>query len=233
MHYLRPWARFAYLAIRKCADYHQRMTHLDLLMFLQFVGIAAFAVSGALVAGERQMDWFGVMTLGIIVAVGGGTLRDIMLDMPVFWISEPWYVALAAAVALATIPLARWSQRVRRPISIADAVGLSVFVILGTRKALDAGTPGIVAIIMGVVTGIFGGIIRDVLANRTPIILRREIYALAALTGAAFYVAGRQFDMPIGLNLWCSMAIILIVRLLAIARNWSVPTFRIDPTEPR
>lgn len=208
------------------------MTHLDLLMYLQLVGIAAFAVSGALVAGERQMDWFGVMMLGIIVAVGGGTLRDMLLDVPVFWIDAPWYIVLAGAAALATIPFARWSQRVRRPISIADAVGLAVFVVLGTRKALDAGTPGFVAILMGVITGIFGGIIRDVLANRSPIILRKEIYALAALTGAALYVAGQHMGVPFVINLWGSMAVILVIRLLAIARNWSIPTFRVDPNEP-
>ena len=96
------------------------MIHLHLLMALQFIGIAAFAASGALVAGERQMDWFGVMVLGIIVAVGGGTLRDLLLDVPVFWIGQSWYIAVAAATALATIPLARWAQKVRRPVAIAE-----------------------------------------------------------------------------------------------------------------
>lgn len=205
------------------------MTYLDLLMSLQLIGIAAFAVSGALVAGERQMDWFGAIVLGVIVAVGGGTLRDVLLDVPVFWIGAPWYIVLAGAAALATIPLARWSQRVRRPISIADAVGLAVFVVLGTQKALDAGTPGFVAILMGVITGIFGGIIRDVLANRSPIILRKEIYALAALTGATLYVLGQYLEVPAMLNLWGSMAVILVIRLLAIARDWSIPTFRVEP----
>lgn len=209
------------------------MTHLHLLMSLQFIGIAAFAVSGALVAGERQMDWFGVMVLGIIVAVGGGTLRDLLLDVPVFWIGQSWYIAVAAVAALATIPLARWAQKVRRPVAIADAIGLAVFVALGTRKALEIGTSGFVAVIMGVVTGIVGGIIRDVLANRTPIILRREIYALAALTGAVLYVVADNYDVNPVLGLWGTIAAVLAIRLLAIFYAWSIPTLKVEPDEDR
>ncbi|MEX0839383.1 MAG: trimeric intracellular cation channel family protein [Parvibaculum sp.] len=205
------------------------MTHLHLLVSLQFVGIAAFAVSGALVAGERQMDWFGVMVLGIIVAVGGGTLRDILLDAPVFWIGQSWYVAVAAAAALAAIPAARWAQKARRPIAVADAVGLAVFVALGTRKSLEMGTSGFVAVIMGVVTGIVGGIIRDVLANRTPIILKKEVYALAALTGAMLYVAADSYGIGSVLSLWGTIGAVLGIRLLAIFYDWSIPTLTIKP----
>ncbi len=209
------------------------MIAINLLVFLQFVGIAAFAVSGALVAGEREMDWFGVVVLGVIVAVGGGTIRDMMLGAtPVFWIVSPWYVAVASVFALATIPLARWGIEVRRPMLIADAIGLAVFAVLGTRKALEMGTSGPVAVIMGVVTGVFGGVIRDVLANRTPIILKREVYALAALVGAALFVVFAQFEVPASLDLWGSIAVALLIRLLALARRWSIPTFRIEPAEP-
>lgn len=205
------------------------MAMFDLLISLQVLGIAAFAVSGALVAGERQMDWFGVMVLGIIVAVGGGTVRDLLLGLPVFWTQASWYVVLAGICALATIPLAAWASRVRRPVAIADAFGLAVFVALGTRKALEAGTSGFVAVIMGVVTGIVGGIIRDVLANRTPTILRKEVYALAALCGAALFVMADAADLPPGLSLWISIAVTLAIRILAILFNWSVPTFRVEP----
>jgi uncharacterized membrane protein YeiH len=205
------------------------MTHLHLLISLQFVGIAAFAVSGALVAGERQMDWFGVMVLGIIVAVGGGTLRDLLLDVPVFWIGQFWYVAVAAAASLATIPVARWAQKVRRPVAMADAVGLAVFVTLGTRKSLEMGTSGFVAVVMGVVTGIVGGIIRDVLANRTPTILRKEVYALAALTGATLYVAADGYGIDSILSLWGAIVAVLGIRLLAIFYGWSIPTLKIEP----
>jgi len=207
------------------------MTHLHLLMSLQLVGIAAFAVSGALVAGERQMDWFGVMVLGIIVAVGGGTLRDFLLDAPVFWISQSWYIAVAAAAALATIPVARWAQKARRPVAIADAVGLAVFVALGTRKALEMDTSAFVAVIMGVVTGIVGGIIRDVLANRTPIILKKEVYALAALTGAVLYVLADGYGIDPTFSLWGSIAAVLAIRLPAIFYDWSIPTLKVDPDE--
>jgi uncharacterized membrane protein YeiH len=205
------------------------MDTLGFLIALQLVGIAAFAVSGALVAGERQMDWFGVMVLGIIVAVGGGTVRDVLLDLPVFWIAAPWYVVMAGACALAAIPLAGWAHRVRRPVAIADAIGLAVFVALGTRKALEMGTSGFVAVVMGVVTGIVGGIIRDVLANRTPIILRKEVYALAALCGAALFVLAEGLGAAAGVGLWLSIAAVLTIRLLAIFYNWSIPTFKVEP----
>lgn len=207
------------------------MNTLDFLIAFQFVGIAAFAASGALVAGERQMDWFGVMVLGIIVAVGGGTVRDVLLDVPVFWIAAPWYVVMAGACALATIPLAGWASRVRRPVAIADAVGLAVFVALGTRKALEMGTSGFVAVVMGVVTGIVGGIIRDVLANRTPTILKKEVYALAALCGASLFVVAETAGLATGIGLWLSIITVLAIRLLAIFYNWSIPTFRVDPAD--
>lgn len=205
----------------------------DLLMFFQFIGIAAFAVSGALVAGERQMDWFGVVVMGIIVAVGGGTLRDMMLGAtPVFWIASPWYVAVASVFALATIPLIKWGIAVRRPMLIADAIGLAVFSVLGARKALEMGAPGSVAVIMGVVTGIFGGVISDVLANRTPIILRQEVYALAALAGGFVFVLAQQFGAPAAISLWGSITVALVLRLMALARRWSIPIFKIEPSDP-
>ena len=208
------------------------MAEADLLMFFQVIGVAAFAISGALVAGERQMDWFGVVVLGVIVAVGGGTLRDMMLGAtPVFWIVSPWYVAVASAFALATIPLVRWGIAVRRPMLIADAIGLAVFAVLGTRKALEMGTPGSVAVIMGVVTAIFGGVIRNVLANRTPIILKQEIYALAALVGAVVFVAMGRLDVPAPIGLWGAIGVTLAIRLIALARRWRVPTFRVEPSE--
>lgn len=209
------------------------LASIDLLMFFQFIGLAAFAVSGALVAGERQMDWFGVVVMGIIVAVGGGTLRDMMLGAtPVFWITSPWYVAVASVFALGTIPLMRWGIAVRRPMLIADAIGLAVFAVLGTRKALEMGTTGSVAVIMGIVTGIFGGVIRDVLANRTPIILRQEVYALAALVGGLVFVILHRLDVAPALALWGSIGVALIIRLLALARRWSIPIFKIEPSEP-
>lgn len=211
------------------AGKRQVMVMFDLLISLQVLGIAAFAVSGALVAGERQMDWFGVMLLGIIVAVGGGTLRDLLLGVPVFWMQASWYVVMAALCALATIPFAGLAHRARRPVALADAVGLAVFVALGTRKALEAGTSGVVAVIMGVVTGIVGGIIRDVLANRTPIILRKEVYALAALCGASLFVFAARAGVQGELVLWLSVAVTLLIRVLAIFFNWSVPTLRVEP----
>ena len=196
---------------------------------LQIVGTIAFAISGVLVAGGRKMDWFGVVVLGVIVAVGGGTLRDLLLGAPVFWIESPWFVVLAAATALVTVALVSIPQvhlttlHYRNLRLLSDALGLAVFAALGTQKALDMGTSGFVAITMGVITGIFGGIMRDILANRPPAVLYGGIYALAALVGCAMFVVLSETSVSPVVVLWISVAVILVLRVVAIVRHWSLP----------
>jgi uncharacterized membrane protein YeiH len=201
---------------------------------LQVVGTIGFAISGALVAGSRKMDWFGVVVLAVMVAVGGGTLRDVLLGAPVFWIESPWFVLLAAAtalvaVALVIIPtLSLTTVHYRNARLLSDALGLAVFAALGTQKALELGTSGLVAIIMGVITGIFGGIMRDVLANRPPAVLYGGIYATAALAGCVVFVVLSETSTSPVVVLWASFAVILVLRLVAIARQWSLPEFTVQ-----
>jgi uncharacterized membrane protein YeiH len=196
---------------------------------LQVVGTIAFAISGVLVAGGRKMDWFGVVVLGVMVAVGGGTLRDLLLGAPVFWVESPWFVALAAATALVTVALVNTpavnltALHYRNLRLLSDALGLAVFAALGTQKALDMGTSGFVAIIMGVITGIFGGIMRDILANQPPAVLYGGIYALAALAGCAMFVVLSETSASPVVVLWISFAVILVLRVVAIVRHWSLP----------
>jgi uncharacterized membrane protein YeiH len=196
---------------------------------LQVVGTIAFAISGVLVAGGRKMDWFGVVVLGVMVAVGGGTLRDLLLGAPVFWVESPWFVALAAATALVTVALVNTpavnltTLHYRNLRLLSDALGLAVFAALGTQKALDMGTSGFVAIIMGVITGIFGGIMRDILANQPPAVLYGGIYALAALAGCAMFVVLSETSASPVVVLWISFAVILVLRVVAIVRHWSLP----------
>jgi uncharacterized membrane protein YeiH len=193
------------------------------------VGTIAFAISGVLVAGGRKMDWFGVVVLGVMVAVGGGTLRDLLLGAPVFWVESPWFVALAAATALVTVALVNTpavnltTLHYRNLRLLSDALGLAVFAALGTQKALDMGTSGFVAIIMGVITGIFGGIMRDILANQPPAVLYGGIYALAALAGCAMFVVLSETSASPVVVLWISFAVILVLRVVAIVRHWSLP----------
>jgi len=196
------------------------------LNLLQFIGTIAFAVSGALVAGGRKMDWFGVVVLAVMVAVGGGSLRDMLLGVtPVFWVQSPWFVILAGLTALVTIPIVRRGLHYQNYLLLSDAIGLAVFAILGTQKSMGVGTNVFVAIVMGVITGVFGGVLRDVLANRAPSVLYGDIYAVAALIGCTIFVLLAQTNIPSGVVLWLSIGVVLVLRLIAIIRKWSLPKF--------
>jgi uncharacterized membrane protein YeiH len=199
------------------------------LFLLQVTGTVAFAVSGALAAGRRKMDWFGVVVLAVMVAVGGGTLRDMLLGVtPVFWVQSPWYLVLAGIAALTTIPITRLRFNYRNYLMLFDAVGLAVFAVLGTEKALELGASAFVAVVMGVITGVFGGVMRDILADRDPAILYGDIYALAALAGCALFVLMLQIPASPLYALWTSIGVILVLRLIAVFRNWSLPAFKLE-----
>jgi uncharacterized membrane protein YeiH len=200
-----------------------------ILNILQVIGTVAFAISGALAAGRRKMDWFGVVVLAVMVAVGGGSLRDMLLGVtPVFWVQSPWFVLLAGITALATIPFTRLRFNYRNYLLLSDAIGLAVFAVLGTEKALAVGADAFVAVVMGVITGVFGGVLRDVLASRDPSILYGDIYALAALIGCTIFVLLRQISINPLHVLWISIGVILILRLIAIYRDWSLPAFKLE-----
>ena len=161
----------------------------ELLFYLDIFGIIVFALSGALMAGRYQLDPFGVVVLASVTAVGGGTIRDVILQTPVFWVEKPYYLYVILATALLTIVLIRQPKRIpKRFLLIADALGLALFAVLGTQKALYLGAPVPVAIVLGTITGVAGGMIRDVLCNVIPMILRQEIYALAAMLGGSLFI---------------------------------------------
>ncbi|WP_246253928.1 trimeric intracellular cation channel family protein [Isoptericola chiayiensis] len=207
---------------------------------LEYLGTVAFAVSGAFAAGRKQMDLVGVVVLGSAVAVGGGTVRDLLLgELPVFWVTEPTFLLVGAATALAVVPLARTRtldllQRLRI-IEVSDAAGMALFVVIGTNVAIDSGADGVSAAVVGVVAGVGGGVIRDVLANRLPEVLSNaQFYATAALVGAAAYLGLLQPDVPAEVAFWVPIVIILAIRLLALRLGWGMPTFTVpDGREPR
>jgi len=158
---------------------------------LDFCGVAVFAVSGALTASRKQMDIVGFCLIATVTGIGGGTLRDLLLGVgAVYWIQEPSYVLLCCAIAAVLFFTASSFESRFRVLLWADAVGLAVFCITGAEKALLAGAPATVAVLMGVMTATFGGVIRDVLCAEIPLILRREIYATAAAAGAIAFTAG-------------------------------------------
>jgi uncharacterized membrane protein YeiH len=197
-----------------------------LLHALDILGVAVFAVSGALEAGRRRMDVFGAVVVALVTALGGGTLRDVILRHgPVFWVADPVYVVAGTLAALATFftagQLARWP----RLLLVADAAGLAVFSVMGVQKALDAGVSPAVALVMGVITGVAGGIGRDILCNEIPLVLRREIYATAALAGGALFLGLRPFHVPEDLSILLSSSLVFGVRLIAVRLDLALPRY--------
>lgn len=201
---------------------------------VQWIGIAVFALSGALAAARKGMDPFGFILLATVTAIGGGTLRDLVLSVPVFWLRAPSSLLICAAVGLLTYFIG-----LRKPGHIgalgrqtllvwADAVGLAIFTILGAAKALAFGAHPITAIALGVMTGGFGGIFRDILAGEPPLVLHREVYVTASLAGAAIFVAVYNIGMPIQFAGALGMASCFALRGMAIRYNWSLKPFPTD-----
>lgn len=198
----------------------------SVLHALDLAGVAVFAVSGALAAGRKRMDVFGVLVLATVTGIGGGTLRDLVLGTrPVFWIAEPAYLAMCALAALATVATRSLWASLRGPLLVADALGLALFCVLGTQKALAVQVSGPVAVVMGVMTGVAGGMLRDVLSGEVPLVLRREIYATAALAGAAVYWLAARAGAPTPVPVLLGMTTALGLRLAALRFGLSLPIF--------
>jgi uncharacterized membrane protein YeiH len=204
---------------------------------LDLFGIAVFAVSGSLAAGKKRMDIFGVIVLGLVTALGGGTLRDTLLDVgPVFWVDDPVYLLVATGSSLLTFIIVRVASVPWRGLLISDAFGLAVFMAIGTSKGLTVTGSASVAVVMGVMTGVAGGMIRDVLSAEVPLILRREIYATAALCGALIFVLMDRLGFPGVFGLVLSASVTLAIRIVAIQWGISLPVFKskedINPAGP-
>ncbi|MBI5603149.1 MAG: trimeric intracellular cation channel family protein [Deltaproteobacteria bacterium] len=200
-----------------------------LIHWFDLFGTVVFAITGALAAGRKRMDIFGVVVLGCVTALGGGTLRDVVLGAhPVFWVANTNYLAIASIAAFGTFLLA---QRLRLPENVlmyADAVGLAVFTVIGFRKGFQATHEYSIAIIMGMTTGVVGGIIRDLLSGEVPLILRREIYASASLCGAALLALLSYFKFPDPLNISAAFLSALLIRLAALYWNLALPHFQLE-----
>lgn len=200
------------------------------LPWLDLAGIAVFAASGALVASRKEMDAVGFVLIGCLTGFGGGTLRDLLLgNTPVFWLRAPEVVGVAAAAGLLVFFTAHRVENRFRALLWADAVGLSLFAVAGAEIALEAGAAPWAAVLLGVVTATFGGILRDVVCNEVPLILRREIYATAAAAGAAGFVLLTEA------GLWREPAFVLgvltclLIRALALRHGWSLPAYKGRP----
>ncbi len=200
-----------------------------MIYVLDLFGTAVFAITGALAAVGKRMDIFGVTVVAMVTAVGGGTLRDLVLGRePVFWVGDPTYLIVILAAAVGAFAWAWTMRHYMTQLLVADALGLAVFTVIGSQVALAQQAHALVAIMMGVMTGAVGGILRDVLCNEVPLILRKEIYATASLAGAIIYVVGTRLELSQNAIIPFAMATVFLIRLAAIKWQLSLPVAHED-----
>ncbi|PSQ90813.1 MAG: hypothetical protein BRD30_04150 [Bacteroidetes bacterium QH_2_63_10] len=201
------------------------------LYILDLFGTAVFAVSGALAAGKRRMDLFGALVIAAVTAVGGGTVRDLILDRhPVFWIRDLRYLAVIIGAGSFTFAYTSVFRPPRQSLEVADAFGLAVFSVVGARATLATGAPPVIVVIMSATTAAVGGMVRDVLCNETPLILREEIYATAALMGGVLYLGLRAFALPEAAVAGFTIGGVALLRLGALRWGLHLPSFRVEKT---
>jgi uncharacterized membrane protein YeiH len=198
----------------------------SLLSALWIVAFVAEAMTAALAAGRRSMDWMGVCMLGCVTALGGGSMRDIVLGhYPLLWVKEPWLLGLAAGSAAVTIALARVMHRLRIAFLVLDAIGLVVFTIAGCAVAREMGQSLTIVIVSGMISGCVGGVLRDVLCNDVPLLFRSELYASVSVVTGAVYVGALRGGVPVDLAILVTFVVGLTFRLLAIRYRWEMPKF--------
>ncbi len=193
---------------------------------IEILGTLAFAISGIRHAAAKHYDWFGGFVCGIAVAIGGGTMRDVMLGATPFWMTSPMYILCTLLAQFIVIVFARSLKRLDNAWFAFDTLGLALFTIAGIQKTLDYGHPFWVAIIMGCITGSAGGVIRDLLLNKTPVIFQKEIYAMASIVGGLLYWVMITIDINLAVSAAVTFIFIVLVRFLAVKYHISLPVLK-------
>lgn len=202
------------------------MTTSLFLQALWLIAVTAEAMTAALAAGRRSMDWVGVCMLGCVTALGGGSCRDVLLgNYPLTWVKHPEYLAITAAAAFATIFIARVMSRLHGIFLFLDAVGLVVFTIAGCNVAMQMGESLAIVVVAGMITGVLGGVLRDVLCNEVPLLFRAELYATVSVVTGAVYIGGIEAGLDHDLVTAVAMLIGLVLRMLALKYRWDMPKF--------
>ena len=203
------------------------------LFIIEVIGTFAFAISGIRLAAFHRFDWFGAYTVGLVTAIGGGTLRDLLLGIDVFWMQTWIYLGVTAASLAVVILFRKLLVSSNRMLFIFDTLGLALFVVIGIQKSLAEDYPMWVAIVMGGITGSFGGVLRDILINQEPLFFRKDIYATACLAGGmAYWAVGAVGGSDFAAQSLCALTII-ILRMCALRWNWSLPilSYESDTTQ--
>ena len=193
---------------------------------IEFLGTFAFAISGIRHAAAKHFDWFGGYVCGIAVAIGGGTIRDVMLGVTPFWMTNPFYMICTALALIFVIIFTKYMEGLRNTWFVFDTLGLALFTIAGIQKSLLFGQPYWVAIIMGCITGSAGGVIRDILLNNVPVIFHKEIYAIAAVLGGITYWFLDILMVSIEVTVIASFMVTCLIRFLAVRYHLSLPTLK-------
>lgn len=197
--------------------------NINFTLLIELLGTFAFAISGIRLASGKQIDWFGAYIIGLVTAIGGGTMRDLLLDVTPFWILDSKYFLTTGVALIATLlfkdKLFKWGS----PLFLFDTIGLGLFTIVGITISIDAGLPLWVCIVMGTITGTVGGIIRDVLLNEVPLIFRKDIYALACVAGGGVYFLCSYFNLPTDITEIIAASTVIILRLIAVKFHLHVP----------
>lgn len=199
---------------------------IDFITLCDYVGTFAFAISGIRLASAKQFDWFGAYVVGLVTAVGGGTLRDIMLNTIPFWMTQASYMIVSGLALLFVIAFRKYVIRLNNTFFIFDAIGLGLFMVVGLAKSLEFGFPIWVAIVMGTITGAFGGMLRDILINEEPLIFRKDIYALACIFGGLVYWGCLLTPMSEAMTQFTAATSVFLARVIAVKYHISLPVLK-------
>ncbi|MEZ9305108.1 hypothetical protein BCT94_16570 [Vibrio breoganii] len=200
-----------------------------LLSALYIIGITAEAMTGALSAGRRKMDWFGVMLVASATAIGGGTVRDILLGhYPLSWVKNPEFLVITCIAGILTTGFAKWVIKLKGVFIRLDALGLIVFSIIGTKVAMGMGHHALICMVSALVTGVFGGLLRDLICRQTPLVLHEELYASVALIASGLYLTLLEFDISDVTATITTLIVGYLLRMAAVRFKWRLPSFHLE-----
>ena len=194
------------------------------ILVIDLLGTLAFAISGALVAMKKRLDLFGIFIIAFVTAVGGGTLRDILLDVPIAWMRDLTYVWVIGGSAIIAIIFRSKLSKVRRSLFLFDTIGIALYTVIGIEKGISGELPALICIALGTTSACFGGVIRDILCNEIPLIFHKEIYATACILGGVVYFLMLRTPLPEDWVLVVAGSTVILVRTLAVWFHWSLPS---------
>jgi len=197
---------------------------MSLLLIIDILGTLSFSISGVLTAVKKRMDPFGIFIIAFVTAVGGGTTRDLLIDVPIFWMYDLRFIYTIAGASVLAIIFRRKLGYIRKSLFLFDTVGIALYTIIGVEKGIAAGFPPLICVALGTLSACFGGVIRDVLCNEIPIIFRKEIYATACIVGAFAYFGLLYTSLPQDAVILISGALVILIRVLAVTFKLSLPT---------